>query len=536
MRIEKLIWENYRRLPDAVIDVRDHLVLVGPNDSGKSSVLRAVQICLGMPGPQLGTALELRDFTDPSKPLKLGVRLTDLDQNERAAFPDEVVPGPPPLLRVVVDAEIDPDDGETVTLRRGFPDSGHSRPPSRAQLAEFRWAYIPATRSLFRELGTTSGSVVQTLLAGLDLSADEAALNAAIVAMTNALDASGALGEFRQEISEVLSDALPNEVTVEDVGLKSAAEMQKDPLTGVTVTVRDGDHMAPLAEQSDGIRALTALALLTMSKKTAQIVGIDEPETHLHPSAQRSVAATLRSAQGQRLIATHSPAIVSQMHPSEIVAFGADRRPRQLRADAPIGQAERATRHWSNRLIEPLTARHLLLVEGPSDRILVASVASMLDIDLDRRGVAIFELDSCDFFSTAYELFGPEGFDLPLSGLVDEDACEAWAEILGCDESELEGRSMFVCRADLEDEYVRALGREITVAALLASPQISEAALLQGCGVTSLGDITEEMLATYCRHKRRKVRAALAITTALTPDLGALISPVAALIQSADAT
>jgi putative ATP-dependent endonuclease of OLD family len=157
----------------------------------------------------------------------------------------------------------------------------------------------------------------------------------------------------------------------------------------------------------------------------------------------------------------------------------------------------------------------------------------MLDVDLDRRGVVIFELDSCDFFPTAYELFGPDGFDLPLSGLVDRDACEAWATVLSCDEGDLAGRGIFVCRADLEAEYVRILGRELVIGALLASPQITEAALLRGCGATSLNEITEDMLADYCRHRKRKVRAALAISTALAADTAERITPVVELVRSA---
>ena len=46
MRIVRIAWEKYRRLPDSEIHVRDHMVLVSLNDSGESSVLRAVHMCL----------------------------------------------------------------------------------------------------------------------------------------------------------------------------------------------------------------------------------------------------------------------------------------------------------------------------------------------------------------------------------------------------------------------------------------------------------------------------------------------------------
>jgi putative ATP-dependent endonuclease of OLD family len=63
MRIAAVSWENFRRLPDGEIEVRNNLVLVGANDTGKSSVLRAMNICLGMAHSQLTPAVSARDFT-----------------------------------------------------------------------------------------------------------------------------------------------------------------------------------------------------------------------------------------------------------------------------------------------------------------------------------------------------------------------------------------------------------------------------------------------------------------------------------------
>jgi putative ATP-dependent endonuclease of OLD family len=124
----------------------------------------------------------------------------------------------------------------------------------------------------------------------------------------------------------------------------------------VTVTIAEGERDVPLAEQSDGIRALSVLTLLSMSHKTAKIVAVDEPETHLHPTAQRSIARTLRDSGGQRILVTHSAAIAGEMDPLDIVAFRADRQARQLPLSAPIAKLEKTVRHWTHNLIEPLTA------------------------------------------------------------------------------------------------------------------------------------------------------------------------------------
>ncbi|GAE78473.1 hypothetical protein JCM18918_4449 [Cutibacterium acnes JCM 18918] len=74
-----------------------------------------------------------------------------------------------------------------------------------------------------------------------------------------------------------------------------------------------------LSEQSDGTRALYAIALYDLMSVGANMVGIDEPEIHLHPSSQRSLARLLRSNANQKVIATHSADIVGAFDPDSIV-------------------------------------------------------------------------------------------------------------------------------------------------------------------------------------------------------------------------
>src|SRR4051812_38665132 len=126
LRIVRIAWENYRRLPDGEIHVRNHMVLVGPNDSGKSSVLRAVHMCLGMTRAQLMAAVNVRDFTDATRQLRLEVELSDLEPDDLAAFPDEVIVGDSNTIKIAIEADLnladsESDDAEeTKELRRFF--------------------------------------------------------------------------------------------------------------------------------------------------------------------------------------------------------------------------------------------------------------------------------------------------------------------------------------------------------------------------------------------------------------------------------
>lgn len=536
MRLAAIKWQNYRRLPDSGLAVRNHLVLVGPNDTGKSSILRAIHLCLGVAHSQLTPAISVRDFTDRTKPLSLKVILDSFEEDDKAAFPDEITVGPPDSLVIAVEATLDPADPDSRSVRRFFPDSGHERSPTRQQLAAVGFQYVPATRSLIRELGGTAGGAMRSLLSGIDLANDVASITAAVSSFRSALDDAASLKAFRKELAEVLSGALPNSLDEADVRVVAEAELLDDPLSGVTVTVNDGGHEAPLAEQSDGIRALSALALLGMSHKNARIIAIDEPETHLHPFAQRSLVRTMRAAEGQRLLATHSPSVVGAVEPMDIAVVCADRSVRQLPRASLLGTSEMTIRHWSHRFIEPLTARAVLLVEGPSDQILVERVAELTGVDLDRKSVAIFNLDGAPLFKKAYEVYGPNGFGLPLGGMVDEDHRDNWASAIGISGAQLDhpAQGYVVCEPDLEAEYINALGVPFVVTALAASPSLGTTSLLNSTGAASTADITTSQLADYCRHKKHKVAAALAVSQAMGAAEAASLTPIVSLLSLAD--
>lgn len=536
MRVQRLEWSNFRRMPDGGIDVRGNLVLVGPNDTGKSSLLRALHLCLGMSHSQLIPAISERDFTDPTQALTLRVTLEGIEDPDRAAFPDEITVGPPEVLVIELEATLDPADAEQREVRRRFPDSGHRRSLSRVQLDQIGFAFVPAVRSLLRELGGSRTGAVRTLLSGLDLTADEAALSAAADAVRAAIDGSTALGGFREELADSLSEALPTSIAKDDVRVVPEAEVLDDPLAGVTVTVADGAHDVPLTELSDGIRALSVLTLLGMSQRTARILAVDEPETHLHPSAQRSVATSLLDGTGQRILATHSPAVVEQSDPLDVVVVRADRMTRQLPAGAAVTSPAKMVRHWSNRLLEPLTARRLLVVEGVSDRIVLERTAALLNIDLHRLGVSVFELGGKRLFPTAYSFFGPSGFDLTVLGLLDEDAREEWASEVGVPAADIEAAGFRVCSADLEEVYVDALGPVRVRGLLQASPLVNEQALLAICGVADVGAIGRDELLEFCRHKNYKTPSALALAAGMTAAEAATLQPIVGLLGLASLT
>ena len=515
MKLREISWRNYRRMPDGKIDVRNHLVLVGPNDTGKSSIVRILELCLGIPHNHLPAAVTERDFTDGSQPMVVEVTLSDLTDIDRAAFPDEITVDGSERLVIRVEANLDPTDSDQRTVRRTCPDAGHGRGPNVEQLATIGFEAVSAVRSLLRELSSGTGGAMRTLLRGIDLSTDGPELTNAASAYREALAKSQAIGGFRKDLAVALSGSLPRTVTDADVSVRQEADLLDDPLSGVSVTVRDGDQDVRLVDQSDGIRALSVLTLMGMSFKASPILAVDEPENHLHPIAQRTMARRLREGVAQAVIVTHSPSVVAMMDPLDIVALRTDRSPRQLPAQAPAAQEVLAVRHWAGALIEPITARRVVLVEGSADRILFRRASDLVGVDLDRLGAAVFELNGAAFFRRAYLLLGPAGFDVPMTGLVDRDSAGKWAAEIGVEETNLHTRGFDVSDPDLEGMYVNALGVDVVVSILLNAGVASETSILQSCKVAAIGDLTPELLAGYCR--KQKTPAAVAVAAAISP-------------------
>src|ERR1022692_297072 len=119
--------------------------------------------------------------------------------------------------------------------------------------------------------------------------------------------AAAVLAELRTDVAAHLSRAMPKVISQTHLSVRTAADPTNDVLDSVSMFFeRDGAHV-PLSEQSDGLRQLMAMTLFDLAEGAANIIAVDEPEIHLHPSSQRTVADLFARSANQRLLVTHSP-------------------------------------------------------------------------------------------------------------------------------------------------------------------------------------------------------------------------------------
>ncbi|MER5440489.1 TOPRIM nucleotidyl transferase/hydrolase domain-containing protein [Streptomyces sp. NPDC002790] len=94
-----------------------------------------------------------------------------------------------------------------------------------------------------------------------------------------------------------------------------------------------------------------------------------------------------------------------------------------------------------------------VLLEGLSDVAAVDALAERRGRDLAAEGVCVVSMGGAMNVGRYARLLGPEGLGLRLSGLCDERERRFYDRALGRGED-----TVFVCVADLEDEFIRALG------------------------------------------------------------------------------
>lgn len=532
MRLSRFEITGHAVLRDLSVDVREHLVIVGANDVGKTSILKLLNMLLGATGQQLYQGLSVSDLREGSDELTVCARLAEFTEEEQSRFPFAmtVEEDEPFYLDIRLDVRVSPDDPESVVIERFFPDSGSRRAPTRDQLQEVGWRYLPANRSSRADFMDGPNSPFRSMLASANVG-ELGGLGELLEQFNEKLAANEPLTELRGNIAAHLSRSVPRTYSADSLSIRTAADPSLDPLQDVTIFLQEGEELRGLAEQSDGMRQLMALTFYDLAQATANIVAVDEPEIHLHASSQRTVATLFADSPKQRLVVTHSPYIVQRFEPKHVLVVDPERESRQIEPTNFSAVEKEMVQWWSPQLLEGLTARRILFVEGLADRIIVEAAAQAMKISLDRLGVTVFALDGADKFGHVLKIVGPSGFKVSLCGMCDEDREASWMSQLKLKPKTMAANGFFIARKDLEAEYVRALGTAHVISALLESGVAREQGILQSTGADGLDSVTEDQLAAFIsKEDSRKVPAARAVAPILTPGAVANTPALAGLL------
>lgn len=447
MQISRIVIRNFRLFRELDIKVNDDLCcIIGENNTGKTALFRAIQICLDVALPSVFRSLiredihAALDISHPSQVL-IGIELTDfagkvneealvstwktgadrarifyrfrpkpsvresLGNGEREAgtlsledYAWEIKGGGNPATDLTGIEWNDDDIGESVRF---------------SDLQSFLVVHLPALRDVEADLRSMRHSPLARLIEACEIGQDEQ--NALIDILNTAnqqIAASATIAEIATAIDtsfkEVSGPAFAMDVAL---GLSSATFQSIIRNLKMLLSDLSLQSFEP-ARNGLGMNNILYVAILieylqrrqARAASSGQLVLVEEPEAHLHPQLQAALLVALRSIGVQVILTTHSTQLTSQAPFPTLVALtrraDASIASGNLSDNADLGPEEVADleRYLDATKSNLLFARKVMLVEGPAELFLIpAMIEAVHGINLEREGISVIAIYGVHF-------------------------------------------------------------------------------------------------------------------------------------------
>lgn len=428
--------------------------LVGPNNCGKSNVLRAVSMAIDpnhnfdanddVPGPRPFSfpIITLGFLGDPSRPAEAAVlgaadayELSLVGSGARTnASQGEVV------LRVSwvpTDGEVRRDESLLTTADGGGSLSSESRRLQREAIAELRGAV--------RFVLISSGESIESVLEGNFREILHSVVRERLQSEFETAERSRQdyITGLQESLLRPLRDRLASDVKglfpeIGGVGLAPDVSSIEQTLSHVAVSI-DDIVSTPLAGKGTGVRGgvlVAMLSYLALNATRGMVFALEEPEAFLHPGAQedlRDHLESLAAAAGvSLLITTHSPFIVTRSPNGRVFCLAKDKEGRTRVSESAAGDADHAP--LVGGLLRETTIESLLaassaipagteavvLVEGDGDRFCLEHAAAVVGREDLLRGLA-FKPAGGTTRLVAQAVITKAATELPIVVVVDND-------------------------------------------------------------------------------------------------------------------
>lgn len=352
---------NFRSLANIEVELNDLTVLLGANNAGKTSFLDALFASIGSGRKMLGpddVRLEHGEaFVPKNRKVTIDLRIRPVGADGKVV--DKYPEGSFwTALLGATGIAIDPEFYEYTPIRTSLSWSGakaeyaierkflkewrpfddwlatptHDRQVIASQLEPIALHFIDAKRDLDDDL-RKQGSFWRRLTDDLGLSpADVAELEGALTGINQQIVEKS---EILKHLKDNLAD-LQSVVSADSAGIDIApvARKLRDLSKGVDVSFStSGAQSFPLARHGMGTRSLASLLVFrafaswkqakasTDGNMVHSILALEEPESHLHPQAQRSLFSHIKAIGGQRVVSTHSPYFAGQAKLEDLRLF-----------------------------------------------------------------------------------------------------------------------------------------------------------------------------------------------------------------------
>ena len=422
--------ENFRGIAKLTLELDRTTVLIGENNSGKTSVLEALHTCMNRGLSRRATPFSEYDFhlatedAEPADAPPIVLTLT-FEESKADEWPDELVQAFPNAIQTL------DDDRQRLSFRVTAKYDKVTRDFA------VEWSFLdkagsPLPTAKQAKLVTDLQQLAPAFLltAVRDASQHFQSKSALWGSFTkNPQITSEKQKEIEEQIEQINQSVLDSHKPFEVIKDRIAQTGKLVPLadedlvsveavparifdmlarTQVKLGARTGARL-PIAQHGAGTQSLAVLFLFeaflqsrladAYDQHSEPILALEEPEAHLHPSAIRALWSTLDKLVGQKIIATHSGDLLAAV-PLKAIRRLARRNGkvevfRVLDATLDARELQKVTYHVRAKRGGLLFARCWLLVEGETEFTMLPELARLLGHDFDIAGVCCVEFAQC---------------------------------------------------------------------------------------------------------------------------------------------
>ncbi len=424
MKISKIELKKFRSIERCSIELNDLNAIVGQNNSGKSAIIRALNCFFNFKDEEINFIQGKHHYNSSSTPV-ITLTFTDFD-SEFEEYSDNSI------LQMQQSYKL---SNKKVSYQYKKNGKYAAAPDKLLELIEEKlsFVYIPPSRTA-TELKWEEDSLIKELIEEYlkKETARRDNLTPKFKLATEHLE-KGALAKIGREVEKFYS--LKKDFTY-TLGFNADSNYVAF-LNNIEVFIEEFGVKHNLDDCGTGLQSVTIIAfyrVLAKLKGKHIILGLEEPETNLHPQAQRELINSIKNTSPdeytQVLLTTHSTVIVDNVDHKHITLVrkvkdgqrGFKSQVFKLKPsffeDHNLEEFKYYQFH-NYRNSDFFFANYVIFVESKNDAEVVKYLAKSKGVDLDLYGISLINIDGVK--NLPYPFHIVKDLNLPYTIIVDKD-------------------------------------------------------------------------------------------------------------------